>query len=441
MDAAIDLRELIMSRHIERISQSVKRHPWRVLLLAVAVASLGAAAWLIKSYAVAQQHLSAAEQAIGRHDLIAARTHLERRLSLRPKDGRALLLAAQTARRLEDAASAERLLTAFEEGHGATQESRFEWLLLGVQQGDLANHERQLQLAVEQGQADSVLILEALARGYGKLMRWSSMASCLDMLVEREPRHALALVLRGETWARLNQPEKAIEDCERAVSLAPKDAVAQRALADLLCRLGETRRALYHFEIAHRLKPGDPAILLGLARCHFDFAELDRAQELLDQILASDPEHVEGLVERGRLALRRGQAAQAEQFLAQAARTAPWHRAGQRCLRLCLVDLGKSSAAEACQEHLRKLEAEDVQLGRLTLRFREAPRDADVRHEVGLWLLRNGQPEMGRGWLMTVLGVARRHPPTHAVLAAEFDKLGQPRRATHHRQLAAESAP
>jgi hypothetical protein len=87
------------------------------------------------------------------------------------------------------------------------------------------------------------------------------------------------------------------------------------------------------------------------------------------------------------------------------------------------------------------LEAEDAQFGRLTLRFGDAPRDPDLRHEVGRWLLRNGQPEMARGWLMTVLAVARRHRPTHALLAAEFDKLGQPRRATHHRQLAGEGAP
>jgi Tfp pilus assembly protein PilF len=375
------------------------------------------------------------------HDLSAARAHLDKCLSLRPRDGRALLLAAQSARRLEDAASAERLLSAFEEAHGTTQESRFEWLLLGVQQGDLADHERALHAAVEHGHADSVLMLEALARGYGTLMRWSSRAHCLDTLVERAPEHAPALVLRGETWQTLNEPEKALADYERAVRLAPKDAAAQRALADFLCRLGETRRAVYHFEIARRLKPSDPAILLGLARCRFDFAELDRTQELLDQILASDPEHVEGLVERGRLALRRGQAAQAEGFLARALRTAPWHRTGQRDLCLCLVELGKSSAAEACREQLRKLEAEDVLLGRLTLRFGDAPRDPDLRLEVALLLLRNGQPEMARGWLMTVLAVAPRHRLTHAVLAAEFDKLGQPRRAAHHRRLAGESAP
>src|SRR5207248_1465917 len=144
------------------------------------------------------------------------------------------------------------------------------------------------------------------------------------LLLQREPKNAPAMLLRGETWLMLNQPERALEDYGRAVQLAPNHAGAQRALADVLCRLGETRRAVYHFELARRLKPDDPATLLGFARCCFDFAELDRAQELLDQLLAGDPEHVEGLVDRGRLALRRGQAAQAEGFLARAVRAAPW---------------------------------------------------------------------------------------------------------------------
>ena len=106
-----------------------------------------------------------------------------------------------------------------------------------------------------------------------------------------------------------------------------------------------------------------PALLLGLARCRFYSHELDQAQELLDTLLATQPDHVDALVERGRLALCRGQVPEAEQSLARATSVAPWHREASRRLHACLEMMGKSTLAEQCQVHLDELQASDRQAG------------------------------------------------------------------------------
>src|SRR5262249_59560964 len=101
------------------------------------------------------------------------------------------------------------------------------------------------------------------------------------------------------------------------------------ALAGLLSRLGHGREAIYHYEMAQRFGLADPATRLGLARALTDASELAEAERQLEQLLAADPDNVDGLVERGRLAIRQKRFAEAEPHLARAIHVAPSHRSGQ----------------------------------------------------------------------------------------------------------------
>ena len=136
----------------------------------------------------------------------------------------------------------------------------------------------------------------------------------LGHFLERSGPDVPALVLRGRLWDSLHQADAAEADLRRAVELAPENALAQGALAGLLNRSGHTREAIYHYQLAERLRPLDAAILLGLARAYTDAADLAEAQARLDELLDAAPKHVDGLVERGRLALRRSQFAEASPF-------------------------------------------------------------------------------------------------------------------------------
>ena len=81
----------------------------RMVLGALVLLGLGLA--LLAPYAWSRYDLRAAEQALKRHDLRAARAYLEQSLRKWPTNARTLLLMAQTARRLDDGADAERRLT------------------------------------------------------------------------------------------------------------------------------------------------------------------------------------------------------------------------------------------------------------------------------------------------------------------------------------------
>lgn len=379
--------------------------------------------------------LSAAEQALLRDDPAAARAHLDRYLTRRPDDERALFLSAQAARRSDACGDAERFLTAAEAKSGPTGPTRFEWALLGVQQADFTEEER-LRALVLRNHPDSAAILEALAKGYNAAFRWPESAEALDRLLARNANHVPALLLRGAVLERMRQVPAAEQDFRRAASLAPESAAANAALAGHLYRTGHAREAVAHYERALWLRPGDLAALLGLARTLADSADLAGAQRRLDELLAIDPNHVEGLVERGRVALRQRKADEALVSLDRAVAAAPWHRDAHALRLLALKDLGKAEDAARCEARVAELQAEDATGGRLKVRARDNRDDTATRWELWLWSLRNGEADEGVAWLTEILRAAPRHAQARAAFADYFDRSGQPRRAALYRSPA-----
>lgn len=379
-----------------------------------------------------------AQAALRGNDPAGALPRLERYLARWPNDSGALLLAAQAARRSDGCADAERFLSASEQGSGPTDASRLEWALLGAQQGDFAGNEKRLQSDVDSNHPGAPLILEAIAKGYDASFRWPEALAALDQLFARVRDHVPGLLLRARIQSRMRRLDKAEVDLRRAVDRAPESAQAHAALANVHQSLGHTREALYHFGAAQRYGSGDATTLLGIARALIDAAELDQAQDRLDDLLAADPNHVEALVERGRLALRRGKPAEAEPFLARASREAPWHREGHQLHLAALKELGRSEEARRCEDRLAALKAEDAIGGPLKLRARNTPADVDVRWRLWLWSERNGLLDEGFAWLTEILSRDPRHSQAHTALAEHFGKVGQPRRAALHRAAASD---
>jgi tetratricopeptide (TPR) repeat protein len=376
--------------------------------------------------------LASAEEALAQHDLAAARSHLDRYRARWPNDPQALFLAAKAARRSDRCADAERFLTAFEQRFGPTDASRLEWALLGAQQGDFAGEEKRLQMAVSQDHLDALEIAEALAKGYAVSYRSRQALKTLDWLIERDPSHVPALLLRGTILDHLHRSDAAAADLRRAVECAPQDAAAHTALADVLNHLGHTREAIYHYELAQHFRTPNATTLLGLARAFSDASQLADAERRLDELLAADPDCTDGLVERGRVALRQGRPAEAEPFLARAVRVAPWHRDGQQLYLVVLKELGRREAASQCEARLAELRAEDAIGGRLKLRALTTS-GASVRWDLRQWSMRNGQDEEGFAWLTEVLLFDPGHVQANAALADFFERAGQSRRAALHR--------
>jgi predicted Zn-dependent protease len=332
---------------------------------------------------------------------------------------------------------------ASEDKSGPTDASRLEWLLLGVQQGDFAAAEIELRSMVAAAHPDSPAILEALAKGYAKAYRWPEALQALNPLIEYGEAPPAALLLRGEIARRTRGPagiEAAEADFRRAVARAPDSAAAHAALAGILNQRGYTREAIRHYELARRARPANAATLLGLARALTDAAELSEAEQRLDELLATSPDHPDGLVERGRLALRRGRVAEAETFLTRAVRAAPWHRQGHQLYLVVLEELGRGEAAGQCRARLDALRTEDAIGGRLKLRSQSTPSDPGLCWELYQWSVRNGEREEALVWLLGVLWKVPDHAQAPAALADYFEQTSQPRRAAQYRPTRARNA-
>jgi hypothetical protein len=110
------------------------------------------------------------------------------------------------------------------------------------------------------------------------------------------------------------------------------------------------------YENLNEKYPEDSAVVVALARCRIDLAEPDAAQQLLDELLAKHPDCAPALIERGRLALHRGEAAHAEEWLRRAVAWAPQNREACFGLHLCLQAQGKDEEDKKCLDQLHTLE-------------------------------------------------------------------------------------
>jgi tetratricopeptide (TPR) repeat protein len=391
-----------------------------LVLLGLGVAVAAGTLWV-------EYHLRAARLALERRDFPRARAHLTRCLQARPNAPEVHFLAARAARRAGDADAAERHLSTCQRLGWVAEAVELERALLRAQRGELARVEGYLLPGIRKDHPEAVLILEALAQGYLKTYRLGEALHCLDLWLQREPDCVPALVWRGEVKERRQQFTEAAAAYRRAVELDPDHDPARRHLAQVLLRADLAEEALGHFEHLYRHQPGNPVVLLGLARCQRLLGRRDEARQLLEALLAGQPGHVETLSERGRLALETGEAAAAEDWLRKAVALAPYDRDALYLLYQCLLQRGRRDEA---QSHLTRLEAiaADLQLlSELTRKIAAAPNDPALRHEAGLICLRNGQDQEGLRWLQSALQEDPNHRPTQQALAEYYGRAG-PRR-------------
>jgi tetratricopeptide (TPR) repeat protein len=421
----------------------LRRHPRLVLLLlALGVVGAGIAAVFVWR----QSHLSAAEQALQRYAFDEAGHHLDLCLQVPWDRAAAHLLAAQAARRRDAYDEAERHLAACVGPGGMTDAVARERLLLTAQQGDLDGVEGLLQARAGADDPESVLVLEALAKGYANRFWLAHALTYLNLLLERQPRHPQALLMRARVWetqARRGETERdadAMRDYQHAVELHPSFE-ARLGLAGALYRAGRPWEAMQEYEQLRTAQPGDPAVSLGLARCRWSLHEVDESRRLLEELVERHPEDAAALLELGRVALHAGQLAAAETWLRRAAAAAPPHDGeAHRVLSRCLEASGKTEDARRCLEELRQKEARVLEVERLTLQANRDPGNVALRYEVAVKQMRLGREQEAVAALFFVLDQDPRHGAAHQALADYFERTGQPGRAARHRRAGAPGA-
>jgi tetratricopeptide (TPR) repeat protein len=346
-----------------------------------------------------RHHLAQAQHALDQLDWDKAADHLDHYLGLWPNDGGARLLAAQTARRRGQRREAEKHLDIAIHLSGVTSGIRLEQTLERAQEGDLGDVESNLGAKLKADDPQSLLILEALSRGYLSTLRMAQAMKTLDALLERRPDHYRALIWRGRAWELGSQMEKALEDYQRALSLSPNSVEARIQLASVLLRLARVREALGQYDYLCTIRPEDGELAVSRARACLDLHKIDEAREILDEVLRRQPDLVPALIERGRLAIRTGEASPAEAWLRRAVKGAPDNVEAHSVLGLCLDMQGKAEEASRVHARAQVLETFSAREEHLMWRIAERPQDPEPRYQLGILFLRAGREEEGQKWL------------------------------------------
>jgi tetratricopeptide (TPR) repeat protein len=402
------------------LSQYRRRALWAFggLFLAGLLPALGTSLWWL-------HHYRAAESALKAFRLDKARNHLERCLQVWPYGAETQFLAAQTARRLDELDEAEQRLTEYERRHGPGPAVSLERALLRAQRGEVDHVKASLYALVDKDDPRADLALEALARGHLLNSRSDLAMLALDKLLGRHPDHIPALLLRAGLFDELNKPKDAAHDYKHAVQLDPEAFDPRLRLADLLSSLGQVREAIYHYRWLRQVRPGDARVVVGLCRCLEDQQELAEARRLLDELLASQPDDVPALVERGRIDLHSGNPDAALPLLRRASQLAPHDRDAFWVLHVCLEMLGKEEEDRRCLAEVARIDGDRQRLSNLLGRIQEDPQDLSLRYEAGLLLLHTGREAEGVRLLSGVLEQDPRHGPARQALAEYYQR--QPR--------------
>jgi tetratricopeptide (TPR) repeat protein len=401
-----------------------------LLLALLALAWLGRTLYLDRQFT---QHLEGARAAEETFDLEGAWKHLDACVGLRPKDADVRLRRARVARRLDDLDAAEKELEAYEDLRGgATSEGVLEHALLLAQQGELPLVEPLLNRRLAEGHPQSLLILEALAKGFIQVYSIREAKNVAVTMLARDRNSAAALLLRGKVAVLEGLPNEGVERFRAAVQLQPEHAPARLLFAQTLLRLGRGEEALPHLERLHTRRPS-VEITFSLAQCCRITGRCDRAAELLEGLLQQRPGSARILAERGRLALEMDDLPQAEEALRRAAALLPNDRPVHYDLALCLAKQGRAKEASRYYRRSTELYELEQQLTRAVERSGQFKEDPEPRFEAGMICLRTGQVQQGLRWLHGALQVAPNHRRTHEALAEFYENAGQPERAAQHR--------
>jgi tetratricopeptide (TPR) repeat protein len=346
-------------------------------------------------------------------------------LRIRPSDAEALLLAAEAKRRAGDAEAAEYHLNEFDRRQGQTPASSLERVLLLAERGGFGNKEFWLRARLENGDADPIVLLEALTRNYQSVGRLDDALLCLGDLLKERPFHPRALVWRAQIWLRLGKWDDAVEDARRAVEVRPDSLEARLIWAQANEHVGQAEKAVREYGWLYERGQKSPDVVLGLGRCWQDLGRFAEARQVLDAFLAEQPERADVLVERGRLALREGGTTPAEPYFRRAVVADPNDLDANRFLLRCLEETGGNAEESALVDgRLRQLEIRDGRIAQLRSEVLAAPNETEPRYRIGMLLLESGQEE-GLEWLASVLNLDPRHEPARAALAAYYQRTGR----------------
>ena len=409
----------------------------RVVILALVAGLLGVAVWLKLRDDTAQNHFAEGRAALDRDDPAEALRHFELGLAIRSKSGEGCFLAARASRRSGDANVAKGFLKRAEANGHAASEIESERALIFAQSGYMAEAEPIFAKHIRDNGPDSAEMIALLAPSYMAQFRVVEAGALTGKWVELRPASAPAWTLHADVLERLRKKPQALAALRQLILLAPENRAARLNLVRMLV---ETRQSLdeavLHAEWLTATGPDDMPAHVQLAACREWQGRPDDAAALLDRVIAGPGPSAKSLHLRGRLEMNRNRPTVALGFLKRGADVDPSDVELLYSLFQCVQQTGTPAEARLAEERWRNCDADLRRVAVLSRAISAAPKDVELRREIGELFLRNGREAEGLRWLDSALALEPQHRPSHKVLADHYERIGNIDLARRHASFA-----
>jgi tetratricopeptide (TPR) repeat protein/DNA-binding beta-propeller fold protein YncE len=215
--------------------------------------------------------------------------------------------------------------------------------------GDLLGARAVTERAITAGHADAATY--ALCADLSlRLNDPAGAARCVESALAREPGNPAARAMLGEAQVRLGAVDKGLAELDAATAAAASDVALWRRAARVYESIGRHKEALARYAKILELAPNDAEARLASANLHLALGELDQARSIALSLAGSPQQESRSQLLLGRIALKQDKPEDAVIAFARATKLDPKHGAAWAGLGdayIGLKDEGKARDAFA----------------------------------------------------------------------------------------------
>jgi tetratricopeptide (TPR) repeat protein len=220
----------------------------------------------------------------------------------------------------------------------------------------------------------------------------------LEAAVANKPDDALARFTLARAYLATGEAEKGRLQLEHALEARPDFLPARLALVQLAMRRGDVRTALSYAQELRRLNPDSSVGMLLEATSYLRMGMFEESRQLLDNILKTNPNDTEALLELGVLNLARKQYSEAEP---------PFRRA-------YVLDPSNLRGLEGVTEIRFMMQQPEKAVDAVAAEVASEPQRRDLRRELALVEVRARQYDKAIGDFQAVLDQFKNSPAEQA---------------------------
>jgi len=305
-----------------------------------------------------------------------------------------------------------------------------------AERGDFSKAEPLLTRVAERHPRDAP-VARALALGYLSTDRLAEAETYFGRWCAARPEDPEAYDQRIKLWVRWSRLGNAVEDARRVVELQPDNRKLRQQLPRWLMILGRFQEAESECRRFLHSWPDDPWVLLVQALLHQRQGRSAAAIPIADRLVRAYPDFPEACVLRGTLYVEAGQPDEAIPLLRRAtAIQGPHRREALYELGLALEKTGQSREAERAMAEARLLLDQERFRGMADGSEGERRDYTIIEVRLAEGMLEAGKTEDALRLLRKILEREPDCAAAHRLLAAYYEKEGQPERAAEHRRRA-----